>query len=199
MNIFPLTRGNDKLGEPDYMCAEDGYEVTFAINKSLIPQLKGVQPLDGNKSNIEESLIAAITEAIERKVAKTYSCVPSLVILTIATLPTWYHPLYFHSDDPFVKMAWKVHTVKRDKLFHDLYDAYIRTNKLKNILIIQPTFNGTFAFYNICEFAENSENFLIHVNVSNPNAYPTYRIVDAENMYNVNDLKIIVVNYTIGS
>lgn len=197
MKAAPLLRGDDKKGEPDYVCGEDGYEVTFAISSSLIPQIKGVKELDGKKNNIEESLICAITYAAVRKAAKTYSCVPALVIIAIDTLPTWYHSLYFHESDPFAQMAWRVGAAKRDKLFHDLYEQYIRTNKLKNIYIIQPTFDGTFAFYNIDEFVQKNEDFLTHVNVSKPKAFPTYHLVDAEELANVSSFKIKIVNYTI--
>lgn len=197
MGISPLVRGDDKQGEPDYICGEDGYEVTFAISTSLIPQIKGVKALDGKKSNIEESLICAITDAADRKAAKTYSCVPALVIIAIDTLPTWYHSLYFHESDPFAQMAWRVGAARRDKLFNDLYAQYIRTNKLKNILIIQPTFDGTFAFYNIGEFAQKNENFLTHVKVSKPKAFPIYQLVDAGELADVSSFEIKIVNYTI--
>lgn len=197
MNISPLLRGDDKKGEPDYVCGEDGYEVTFAISSSLIPQIKGVKALDGKKNNIEESLICAITDAADRKATKTYSCVPSIVIIAIDTLPTWYHSLYFHESDPFAQMAWRVKAAKRDKLFHDLYEQYIRTNKLKNIYIIQPTFDGTFAFYNIDEFAQKNESFLTHVKASNPKAFPTYKLVDAGKLADVSSFEIKIVNYTI--
>ena len=196
MNISPLIRGDDKQGEPDYICGEEGYEVTFAISSALIPQIKGVKTLDGKKNNIEESLICAITDAADRKAEKTYSCVPALVVITIDTLPTWYHTLYFHESDPFAKMAWRVGAAKRDKLFHDLYEQYIRTNKLKNIYIIQPTFDGTFAFYNINEFAQKNEDFLTHVKASKPKAFPIYRLVDAGELTNVSSFEIKIVNYT---
>ena len=197
MGISPLVRGDDKQGEPDYICGEDGYEVTFAISSSLIPQIKGVKALDGKKNNIEESLICAITDAADRKAAKTYSCIPALVIIAIDTLPTWYHSLYFHESDPFAQMAWRVGAAKRDKLFNDLYAQYIRTNKLKNILIIQPIFDGTFAFYNIGEFAQKNESFLTHVKVSKPKAFPTYQLVDAGELADVSSFEIKIVNYTI--
>ena len=197
MNISPLLRGDDKKGEPDYICGEDGYEVTFAISSSLIPQIKGVKALDGKKNNIEESLIDAITDAADRKAAKTYSCVPALVIIAIDTLPTWYHSLYFHESDPFARMAWRVGVAKRDKLFHDLYEQYIRPNKLKNVYIIQPTFDGTFAFYDIDLFAQKNDSFLTHVKASNPKAFPNYQLVDAGKLADVSSFEIKIVNYTI--
>lgn len=197
MNISPLLRGDDKKGEPDYICGEDGYEVTFAISSSLIPQIKGVKALDGTKNNVEESLVCAITDAAERKAAKTYSCVPALVIIAIDTLPTWYHSLYFHEANLFARLAWRVGAAKRDKLFHDLYEQYIRTNKLKNVYIIQPTFDGTFAFYDIDLFAQKNDSFLTHVKASNPKAFPTYQLVDAGKLADVSSFEIKIVNCTI--
>ena len=197
MNISPLLRGDDKKGEPDYICGEDGYEVTFAISSSLIPQIKGIKALDGKKNNIEESLIDAITDAADRKAAKTYSCVPALVVVAIDTLPTWYHSLYFHESDPFARLAWRAGATKRDKLFHDLYEQYIRTNKLKNIYIIQPTFDGFFAFYDIDLFTQKDDGFLTHVKASNPKAFPTYQLVDAGKLADVSSFEIKIVNYTL--
>ena len=122
---------------------------------------------------------------------------PALDIIAIDTLPTWYHSLYFHESDLFAQMAWRVGTAKRDKLFLDLYAQYIRTNKLKNIYIIQPTFDGTFAFYNIDEFAKKNKSFLTHVKASNPKAFPTYQLVDAGKLADVSSFEIRIVNYTI--
>lgn len=198
MNISPLLRGDDKQGEPDYVSGPNGYEVTFAINSSLIPRLRGVKSLDGKKDNIEDSLIRDITDAVERKAAKNYSCVPALVIIAIRTLPTWYHSLYFHESSPLAQKIWMAGAAKRDKLFHNLYEKYISTNKLKNIYIIQPTFDGTFAFYDIDGFARKNEDFLTHVKVSNPKAFPTYQIVDAGKQSDVTLFEIRIVNYTIG-
>ena len=55
LNINDIKRGNPELQEPDYIFGEQGYEVTFAIKQSLIPQLKGVRELNGTPNNIEES------------------------------------------------------------------------------------------------------------------------------------------------
>ena len=196
MNISSLIRGDDKQSEPDYICGTDGYEVTFAISSSLIPQIKGVVALDGKKNNIEESLICAITDAAERKAAKTYSCVPALVVIAIDTLPTWYHSLYFHETDPFARLAWRAGAKKRDKLFNELYELYIRTNKLKNIYIIQPTCDGTFAFYDVDLFVQKDECFLTHVKASNPKAFPTYKLIDAGKLTDVSSFEIKIVNYS---
>lgn len=196
MSISPLTRGDDKKGEPDYIYGDEGYEVTFAVSSSLIPQLKGIKALDGKKNNIEESLIRAITDAADRKAKKTYTCVPSLVIIAIDTLPTWYHSLYFRESDPIAQSIWRVYAAKRNMLFQELYKQYICTNKLKNIYIIQPTFDGTFAFFNIDEFAHEKEDFLTHVKVSNPRAFPVYQLVDAGRLTDVSSFEIKIINYT---
>lgn len=192
-----ILRGNDKLKEPDYISEGRGYEVTFAVNSSLIPQLKGVKKLDSEKHNIEQELISDITEAVLRKAEKTYSCVPNLVIIAISTLVTWYPSLYFKETDPFAQMAWRVHAARRNKLFKDLYEQYILANKFENIYIIQPTFDGAFAFYNIKDFGEGTESYLTHVQASDPRAFPTYKLKNAESLRDVRTYKIKIVNYTL--
>ena len=51
--VDDIHRGDDKKSEPDYVSNNSGYEVTFAIKQSLIPQLKGVQPLNHSNRNTE--------------------------------------------------------------------------------------------------------------------------------------------------
>ena len=76
-----------------------GYEVTFAIRNSLIPQLKGVRPLDTSDRNIEKEIEKDIIDAVERKARKKYCCPTSLVVISLETLITWYfefkHFIYF--------------------------------------------------------------------------------------------------------
>lgn len=196
LNIADLRQGDPEEGEPDYVANEKGYEVTFSISQSLIPQLRGVRTLDGKKRNIEQSLISDIKEAVLRKAQKNYSCVPNLVILTISTLPTWYYSLYFDTSNPCDRLAMKFGSARRDHLFRELYQNYILTNKFENIYIIQPTFDGTFAFFNIKDFGNNGDAFLTHVRSTKPKAFPTYRVVDAGNLLDVNSFEIKIVNYT---
>lgn len=197
LNIANLRRGDPEAGEPDYIANERGYEVTFSISQSIIPQLKGVRNLDGEKRNIEQSLISDINDAVLRKAQKNYSSVPNLVILTISTLPTWYYSLYFDTRNPCDRLAMKYGSARRDQLFRELYQNYILTNKFENIYIIQPTFDSTFAFFNIKEFGNDGDAFLTHVRTSKPKAFPTYRVVDAGNLMDVNSFEIKIVNYTL--
>lgn len=197
VNVPNLLRGDDKLGEPDYISGDHGYEVTFAVNPTLIPQLKGVKELDGAQHNIEQSLISDITEAVSRKAGKTYSCKTNLVIIAISTLVTWYSSLYFKEKDPMAQMAWNVYAARRNKLFQDLYEQYILAQKFENIYIIQPTHDGTFALHNIKSFGEKHENYLTHVQASNPRAFPTYQLIDAGRINDVRSYQIRIVNYTI--
>lgn len=173
-----------------------GYEVTFAIEQSLIPQLKGVRGLDSTKYNIEESLVSDITDATNRKTAKTYSCIPNLVIILVNTLPTWYHPLYFKETDPFAKLAWKAYTVKRNRLFDDLYTNCIQAGKFENIFIIQPTHDGSFAFYNIGAYGSGVEDFITHVKANKPEAFPTYKVIDAGTRDDVTTFETTIINYS---
>lgn len=70
--VDDIHRGDDKKSEPDYVSNNSGYEVTFAIKQSLIPQLKGVQPLNHSNRNTEMETISDIQTALERKKEKTY-------------------------------------------------------------------------------------------------------------------------------
>lgn len=197
LNIKNLRRGDPEIGEPDYMADELGFEVTFSIDQFLIPQLKGVRELDGAKRDIEQSLIADITDAVLRKAQKNYSCVPNLVVLTLRTLPTWYYPLGFSTTDTFERRIWEYAAKRRNKFFSDLYQNYILTNKFENIYIIQPTFNRTFAFFNIKDFGNNGDAFLTHVCPIQPQAFPIYRVLDAGNLMDINSFKVKIVNYTL--
>ena len=196
LRISSVMRGDPEKHEPDYVLDDQGYEVTFAINQSLIPQLKGVRPLDTQKYDIEKALINDIADATSRKAAKSYSCIPSLVIITVNTLPTWYHSLYFEETDPFARLAWKVHTAKRDKLFVDLYTDYIQKGKFQDIFIIQPTYDGSFAFFTISAYGSGRENFVTLVQTNKPKAFPTYRVIDAGTPDDVKNFETTVINYS---
>lgn len=199
LNVKNILRGIPELKEPDYMSNEKGYEVTFAVNSELIPQLKGIKDLNGEKHNIEQSLINDIKSAVERKASKNYTCAPNLVIITIATLPTWYYPIFADDSDPFSKIVWKTGTYKRNNLFSELYKTYIKTYKLENIYIIQPTFLGSFALYNIKNFIETNGDGLTHVQTSKPKAFPTYKVVAPERMEDIANFNIRIINYTIAT
>ena len=196
LKLSDVKRGDPEMHEPDYVLNDQGFEVSFAIKQSLIPQLKGVRALDSAKYNIEESLVNDITEAANRKAAKSYSCIPNLVIISVNTLPTWYYPLYFNETDPLAKLAWKVHTVKRNRLFGDLYANYIQVGKLENIYIIQPTYDGSFAFFNIVSYGKGEEDFITHVQTNMPEAFPTYKIIDAGNRDDVTTFETTIINYS---
>lgn len=73
LKIPSVKRGNAELKEPDYVSEGLGFEVTFAVNEALIPQLKGVKPIDPSMWNMEEELIDSVLDAVERKAKKTYS------------------------------------------------------------------------------------------------------------------------------
>lgn len=195
VNIPNLVRGDDKLDEPDYISEGHGYEVTFAVNSMLIPQLKGVKELDGKQHNIEQDLIRDITDAVSRKVKKTYSCTTSLMIIVISSIVTWYSPLYFKEKDSLARLIWHTAAARRDKLFQNLYEQYILAQKFENIYIIQPTHDGTFALHNIKSFGEKTENYLTHVQTSKPQAFPTYKLLDAGRLNDVTSYQIKIVNY----
>ncbi len=197
LNVTNIRRGDAESHEPDYISSEIGYEVTFAINESLIPQLKGLKPLDDRKRNIETELINTITDAVIRKAEKTYSCKTCLVLITLETLPTWYYSLYFQETDPFAKMAWRICNKKRDSFFEKLYGEYIANDIFDNIYIIQPTCNSEFALFDVRMFGKKSEPFITRVKTNKPKAFPTCKVVSVGEKDDVYNIETIIINHTI--
>ncbi|BBK21948.1 hypothetical protein [Amedibacterium intestinale] len=197
LNELNVRRGDDKINEPDYMVNKKGYEVTFAVDSKIIQLLKGVKELDDSLQNIEEELIKAISEATERKANKNYSCISNLVIITISTMPTWYIIPNLSKECNLIKKYWDIIYKTRNNLFEKLYRQYIALNTFENIYIIQPTFDGKFALFNIKDFAINKNNFLTIVTSSNTRMFPTYKLIDAETPEEIKSLKIKIVNYKI--
>ena len=165
-----VVKGNPDLHEPDYLAGTKSYEVTFAIESTLVPQLKGIRDLDNSLNNIETSLISDILAAAEKKV---YSCVPSLFIITMSPLLTWFYPYYINTNF-FTEMAWSSFAKKRDALFDDLYSTYINRGVFENILITQPTYDEHFILFDVNAFGSHSEvDFMKKIGVNNPKAFPT--------------------------
>lgn len=198
LNLEDIQKGNPDLGEPDYISGEDGFEVTLAIRASLIPQLKGVKALDTQPRNTENELISVISEAVSRKADKNYSCIPSLVIITLDTLLTWYYPLYFGrtTDDPIEEMIWHAYTHKRDSFFEQLSKQFIDSGKFRNIYIIQPTHTREFVLFDVRAFNANSHSSIIRIATDKPLAFPTYKIVGVDNNKDPFLFETTVINYT---
>ena len=180
LNVPNIRRGDDKLKEPDYISGSNGFEVTFAINKSHIPQLKGVKPIDPSSWNIEQELIDNVLDAINRKSQKTYSCPTSLIIITLETLYTWYYSLYTKEIGWFDKIVWKAYTKKRNDFFDGVFENYISTGLFDNIYIIQPTHSKEFALYDIKLYAQSGEGFITRVGITNPDIFPTYTVANVK-------------------
>ena len=181
LKIPSVKRGNAELKEPDYVSEGLGFEVTFAVNEALIPQLKGVKPIDPSMWNMEEELIDSVLDAVERKAKKTYSCPTSLVVITLETLYIWYHTIYSGvSKDWFEQLAWNIYTKKRNTLFNDIFKKYIQTKVFDNVYIIQPTHVKEFAFFDINGFVNKDEEFVTRVGVTNPELFPTYSIIQVQ-------------------
>lgn len=178
LNIPDIRRGNAEFYEPDYVSGENGYEITFAIRESHIPQLKGVKPVDFTTWNIEQELIDNISVAIERKAGKTYSHPTSLVIITLESLYTWYHSVYTKETDWFEKLAWNVYTKRRNDFFNKIFQNYIESETFNNIYVIQPTHNREFALFDIKKYATKCEEFITLVGVSHPEFFPTYSVIN---------------------
>ena len=180
-----IRRGDAEAFEPDYVSGDSGYEVTFAIENSLIPQLKGVRPLSFSNRNIEHELIKDITNAVNRKAAKKYSCPTSVVVISIETLITWYTS--FKSEENnfearILKLIYeKGYLRNRNEFFKYLADEYIEKGMFKDIYILQPTHNGEFALYDILQYRDNPQDFISYIGVSHPEAFPTYKVISVDN------------------
>lgn len=176
LKIDGIRRGDPERHEPDYLSGGKGYEVTFAVRDSIIPQLKGRKELDSTPRATETELISDICMAVERKAKKTYSVKPSLVIITLSNLVMWQPSLFLKKDNWIDRISWKMCTARRDALFQKLYKDYILLGCFDDIFIIQPTHNQTFAFFGIRDFGEGKDGFMVHVEVQNPVFFPTYRV-----------------------
>ena len=181
LGIENIRRGDAEAFEPDYVSGDVGYEVTFAIENSLIPQLKGVRPLNTSNRNIEHELIKDITNAVDRKAAKKYSCPTSVVVISIETLITWYTSFKSEENDfetRILKSIYEKGYLKnRNEFFKHLADEYIEKGIFKDIYILQPTHTGEFALYDILQYKDNPKDFISFIGVSHPEAFPTYKVI----------------------
>ncbi len=175
-----IKKGNPEIHEPDYVSDFKGYEVTFAIKASLVPQLKGIKTLDSSSYNIEDSLINDITAAIKRKADKNYSCTPSLVVITLSPLLSWYYPLFI-KPDPLSEIAWGTMVKRRDEFFDKLYSTYISNHRFENIFLIQPTHDEHFVLFDIKNFGSFSDaDFIKKVGVKRKKAFPVCKVINVE-------------------
>lgn len=195
LKIKDIRRGNADIHEPDYIAGQSGFEVTFAIESSLIPILKGLKPLDGGKRNIEDKLIKDIEEACKRKSEKTYSWPISLVIISIDAYLVWQSSLYFDEKPPFAQMIWRVYNRRRDELFRRLNNDYLETNSFENIFIIQSTHDESFAFYDIKKFVQNAKDYVLYVKPNRPEMFPTYRVINIKNDTDGFNFETKVIDY----
>ena len=191
-----LRRGDEKASEPDYVSNDRGYEVTFAIKQSLIPQLKGVQPLNHSSRNTEKETISDIQTALERKKEKTYCLPTTLVIVTVETIIPWYCNFYFDIDDPFMRLMWSKHIQTRDEFFNEMYTDYIGSGIFDNIIIINPTIKQEFAVFSIKAFHQQSHQGITRVATTKPLAYPTYTITNVIKDDNFFQLKTTIIGYS---
>ena len=192
-----LRRGDDKASEPDYVSNNSGYEVTFAIKQSLIPQLKGVQPLNHSNRNTEMETISDIQTALERKKEKTYCLPTTLVIITVETIIPWYCNFYFDMDDYIMQMMWSKRIQTRDKFFNKIYTDYICSGIFHNIIIINPTIKQEFAVFNIKGFHQQSNQGITRVATTKPLAYPTYTITNVIEDDNMFQMKTTIIGHSI--
>lgn len=198
LNIDNIRRGNDKIKEPDYIgeeCGtEKGFEVTFAVNNSLIPQLKGRKALDKEKHNIEDMLISDISDALDRKSKKEYVCETNLVVLTVSSLIGWYYFLFDNIDAFPGKLANRMLTKRRNVFFEEIYTNYIKTGHFKNVYIVHPTLDSRFILFDIRSFAERLD-FAACIETDIPERFPTYKVTNVEKTDGPICSEITIINY----
>ncbi|MDD2361485.1 MAG: hypothetical protein PHH84_00800 [Oscillospiraceae bacterium] len=188
-----VIKGNPDRHEPDYLSGSRGFEVTFAIESSLVPQLKGVRDLEKSRFSIEDALVSDVLAAARRKSEKTYSCVPSLFIITMSPLFTWFYPFYIKTNY-LTEKTWSAMTKKRDILFDELYSTYIDSKAFENILIVLPTHDEHFILFDVHAFGSYKEvDFMKRIGVNNPKIFPTCKTtyVDYGNLPVVYEITII--------
>lgn len=192
-----LKKGCPEKHEPDYISENQGYEVTLAIEETLVPQLKGVKMLETGELNIEDSLIKDIAKAIEKKSCKNYSSIPNLFIITLYPLLTWYYPLYIPVEDSDLsKLIWETKVKRRNDFFDKLYSMYIEGKKFKNIYILLPTHKESFVLFDIkCFGSYADKDFLTPVKTKNKKAFPTYKVTHITNVGSSISQEITVVRY----
>ncbi|WP_418790360.1 hypothetical protein [Phosphitispora sp. TUW77] len=173
-----INRGRAEIKEPDYIVENRGYEVTFAVDNTIIPQLKGVSQLRGIPFNIEEMLISDIKYAIKKKSDKHYlSATVNLIIFVLHPLLEWYSPFYIKST-PLSENGWRAREKKRNELFAEMYEKYIQTEKFKNINIVQLTHDGFYVLYDLKSFGLDSESeFMTKIGIKNKDAFPVCKTI----------------------
>lgn len=193
LNEKDVTKGNPDIFEPDYISDFNSYEVTFAVASSIIPQIKGVRPLEKKPFDIQESLCFDILAASKRKSEKRYSMAPTLFIITLTPLLEWYYPFYIKTD-LFGEIAWKAMSQKRNDLFDELYSSYIKTGIFKNVLIVQPTHDEHFVLFDIKVFGSYEDaDFITKIGVTSKKAFPLCKVthVDKEGLPMIYNTTII--------
>lgn len=193
--IKDVKRGDDKKNEPDYIASNKGYEVTLAVEQSLIPQLKGIKPLENKKRCVETELINNIIDAIERKKTKKYSCKTSLIIISLDFFPLWYIFQNRQCEDLFDTFPERVVLKSRNDLFDNIYENCIKSDIFENVYIIQPALNQELALYNIYDFKKHPERFITIVTPNKPHLFPTFKTIDPGKVSEVKNFEITSINH----
>lgn len=181
-----VIRGNEANSEPDYSISGKGYEVTFGITDDVIRQLKGIDSLNHEAIPIEEYLIKAISESLERKVKKSYSLRTTLIVFCIQPFPIWYtkSPSEAGSDDivNICFSSWlESQQKKRNDFFNKLFNQYVLNGHFEDILILQLTHEGHYVIYSINDFIQTSgENFMHLAGFTQKHKFPHCKVVDSK-------------------
>jgi len=144
-----IIRGNDKLGEPDYIEKDKsfGYEMTLITgdnNDSFFYFMnKAKENREATRSANGDQFIQWLCDGVRKKAEKKYSIAR---IRLVVMFPEHFPPL----TEPDVYLVAK--DPKYQKLFEDLYEEYINAKIFEEIFIIVPTPEKKMSIYTVSQY-----------------------------------------------
>ena len=156
-----IVRGNAERKEPDYIYANNGYEVTLSMKTEFIQQLKGIKPFGDTVSYTENQLIEGIRCAVRRKAKKIYSVPTTLIAISLYPNMIWEMDIPWQEPTSLNDYIEALHSMmsnllqqSRNQFFEELYDEYIATNKFQDIYIVILTQDKGYLLFRIKDFAD---------------------------------------------
>lgn len=171
-----ITRGEPNKYEPDYICKDKGYEITFCMNPETILKMKGQKPITGETINSEQEMIKYINAAAKRKSKKHYSISTTLFLINLFPNPKWEWNFPIEKEitienlyDTVSSLILNGELETRNKFFKSLYSNYIENNIFADILIACLTNDKRYIIYNINNYANNKKFYTYFGIQDNPN------------------------------
>lgn len=181
-----IKRGNEKNKEPDYIINDIGYEVTFALSNMLIKQFKGIMPLTAVNEFNEDSMIQQIKHSLQKKAIKKYSIQTIPVIFSLLPNVFWDTDIEESTvtclddiEDFVLAGLWKSQQIKRDDLFIQLYDTYIKKNIFTDIYIVNFTRDNRYVLYSILDFYQKKK-YRTLFGITNNQLLPYCRLLEKD-------------------